>query len=86
VDLLLSPSFISRLAVAGNMTKAQPFKVVETDSVGDSPSTPAPSNKTTVDLTPVHFSGTFQNPLTWVLIGIGITIGAQCLLAHLKRK
>lgn len=45
-----------------------------------------PANKTTVDLTPVHFRGTFQNPLTWVLIGIGITIGAQCLLAHLKRK
>ena len=35
---------------------------------------------TTVDLTPTNFSGTFQNPCFWILVGIAGTIACQYLL------
>lgn len=39
-----------------------------------------PTNRTTVDLAPTDFSGTFRNPCFWILVGIAATLGVQYIL------
>jgi hypothetical protein len=56
---------------------------VETDASSTPSTTPRP--KPSVDLVPVSFGATFQNPCFWILVGIAGTIAAQYLLkSHRK--
>ena len=45
---------------------------------------PNPTSRTNIDLAPVCFKGTFQNPCFWILFGVGATLAVQYILSRRK--
>lgn len=50
----------------------------------DDSTNPAP--RPTVDLAPCHFSGTFQNPCFWILVGVAATLAVQYVFTNVKKS
>lgn len=55
--------------------------------LGDDPdSAQTPKPRPTVDLAPCHFSGTFQNPCFWILVGVAAALAVQYVFTTTKNK
>jgi hypothetical protein len=55
--------------------------------LGDDPDTERqPTQRPTVDLAPCHFSGTFQNPCFWILVGVAATLAVQYVFTNAKKN